>query len=292
MSQPALGGTPGSTQLNGLPITSPSPAAFIAPSPAAPSPATMGAPSPAPATPNNPSTPSASSLGLLHTPQSGSSQLPAGLGQVRPGFTPIGVNGPVNGFNASAGPSSQLTNEQRGYLLAQAEQIRISNAKTAAQVRPSPSSIPTSASAVTQGRPPRPPSGPGRPPLNQETQRAAFRQSMEGYHKSIGSPLPPEVWDNGVKEGAFHVAGVWVNLMDLFLTIMRAGGITSVSWHPITLANQLIPVFRHKKTLHAGKTLRRVKTFRTRFQNPSRLCDHLKMTPRYHSNLLRTLRHT
>jgi len=221
---------PPPSPLNGLPISSPSPANYTAPSPAAPSPIGIGAPSPVPATPHNPSTPSNNHIALNATSQQiNAPPRPVLASQPRPPSAFIGLNGPTTNGSGNA-PDQQLTEAQRGALFAQAEQIRAANAR-AAQARPPP----TPNTAPINSRPPRPPgpgSGPGqnqgRAPADPAASRLAFQTTMSGYYKATGITPPPEIWSNGVKDGALNISGVWIYLMELFMMVMRHGGVQNV----------------------------------------------------------------
>jgi hypothetical protein len=212
---------PPPSPLNGNAINSPSPANYAAPSPAAPSPAGTSAPSPAPHTPFNPQTPSTGPVPLTATPQSGPPRPPS----QRPPATAIGINGQPATLAPGVAPDQRLTDAQRSTLLASAENIRAANAQ-AALGRP-----PAGSPAPSNVRPPRPP-GPAqvRSPADPAASRMAFQSTMSGYYKALGVTPPPEVWANGVRDGAVNVGGAWIYLLDLFMLVMKLGGVQQVNY--------------------------------------------------------------
>lgn len=94
--------------------------------------------------------------------------------------------------------------------------------------RPTPSNTqnPSNPATPVNGQP-RPPGG--RVPVAAGDQRRQFLQTLVSYLNSANVPLPPEVF-NGERDGSIKVAGVWVELVELFMLVMRVGGIAVVSY--------------------------------------------------------------
>lgn len=49
-----------------------------------------------------------------------------------------------------------------------------------------------------------------------------------GYFQNIGQQPPPAIFDNGEREGAFKVGDGWMDVIDLLMAVMKAGGIMNV----------------------------------------------------------------
>lgn len=76
-----------------------------------------------------------------------------------------------------------------------------------------------------------------RQPLALAEQRRQFLQSLVNWHKSNNIPPPPEIF-NSERTGAIKMGDVWVEVVELFLTVLRIGGIDRVSHN----ASSTIPI--------------------------------------------------
>lgn len=72
------------------------------------------------------------------------------------------------------------------------------------------------------------PPGGARQPLAIGEQRRQFLQSLVNWHKTNNIPPPPEIF-NTERTGAIKMGETWVEAVDLFLTVLRLGGIDRVS---------------------------------------------------------------
>lgn len=133
--------------------------------------------------------------------------------------------------STGTGPSAvpaQLTQAQKD-ILTQQDRLRNSISGSSSNDSPSAPHTPTANSASTPTA-----SNPARPPNPQASraaianQRQQFVQSLANYYRSNGIPPPQEVF-NGERDGAIKVLGVWVDLVDLFMTVMRSQGVLNVS---------------------------------------------------------------
>ncbi|ORY34098.1 hypothetical protein BCR39DRAFT_463099 [Naematelia encephala] len=135
---------------------------------------------------------------------------------VVPGGSPVASTTPDNPSNTAA-----LTQQQRDFLLAQQERMRVAQqAQMSARppVSATPGSSATSPFTPTTATPGVRPARP--PPVDQRKQ---FLISLSNYHRISNSAPPPQVF-NGERDGSVKVAGVWVDLVDLFMAVMRTGG--------------------------------------------------------------------
>lgn len=59
-------------------------------------------------------------------------------------------------------------------------------------------------------------------------QRRQFLQSLQNWHKTHNLTPPPEIF-NSERSGAIKMGDTWVEVVELFLTVLRIGGIDRVS---------------------------------------------------------------
>lgn len=67
-----------------------------------------------------------------------------------------------------------------------------------------------------------------RQPLSHVQQRQNFLKTFLGYFQNTGQQPPPAIFDNGEREGAFKVGDGWMDVIDLLMAVMKAGGILNV----------------------------------------------------------------
>ncbi len=227
--QTGANGTPGS-------ISIPSPASGSVPSPAATA-TSLPLQSSTPHSANamaGPSTPS-SQNGFPHSlHQSTPSQSSPNRPQT-PARPLVGVNGvPVaNGPGSAPGSTGlQLTQQQKGFLLGQQERMRLASHQEQQQSQPSslpPPPLQQPPSAAQDARPPAQPPGAKPQPAHQRAeQRRQFMNTFNAFHKQYNLPSPREIY-NGERDGALKVGDKWLELLDLFMFVMRNQGITNVS---------------------------------------------------------------
>lgn len=72
-----------------------------------------------------------------------------------------------------------------------------------------------------------------RPAQQMPDQRRQFLQSLVSWHKTHNIPPPQEIFNNE-RSGAIKMGDTWVEVVELFLTVLRMGGIDRVS--PLPLA--------------------------------------------------------
>lgn len=53
---------------------------------------------------------------------------------------------------------------------------------------------------------------------------------MIAFFKTTNQPLPPEVFNNGEREGAFKLGDGWIELAEMFFAVFRLGGMMKVSY--------------------------------------------------------------
>ena len=134
------------------------------------------------------------------------------------------------------GPSTlpdQMTQQQKEFLLAQHERARASEqagssqlqSQTSSQLSNAPIAQPSvnpQSNAANATKPP-----PVRP-QSVADQRRHFVNSLHAYYKNNNLTVPPDIF-NGERDGAIKIGGVWLDLVDLFLTVMKVQGIVNVS---------------------------------------------------------------
>lgn len=173
-----------------------------------------------------------------------------GTGQSPPAPSP----GLTNHSNPSPGPSALQMDHQspaasfpRRPSSTDTTQIGLgpppSSSKSNASPLPPTPSAPTAAGApnnfVTSaptppsnasmaGSPIRPPmSVPPRPMHNLVDQRRQFLQSLVSYHKQRNLKVPQEIL-NGERDGAIRMGDTWVEVVELFMAVLRVGGLEKV----------------------------------------------------------------
>ena len=58
-------------------------------------------------------------------------------------------------------------------------------------------------------------------------QRRQFLSSLISYHKQRNLKVPPEIV-NGERDGAIRMGDVWVEIVELFMSVLRVGGLEKV----------------------------------------------------------------
>lgn len=115
-----------------------------------------------------------------------------------------------------------MTQQQRELFLAQrAHQQQSMAGPSDGSVRPP---LPTQSNlpGQPQGQSPR-------QPLSHVQQRQNFLKTFMGYFQNTGQQPPPAIFDNGEREGAFKVGDGWMDVIDLLMAVMKAGGILNAS---------------------------------------------------------------
>lgn len=116
-----------------------------------------------------------------------------------------------------------MTQQQRELFLAQQ---RVHQQQSMA----GPSDGPVRPPLPTQSNLPGQPQGQSpRQPLSHVQQRQNFLKTFLGYFQNTGQQPPPAIFDNGEREGAFKVGDAWMDVIDLLMAVMKAGGILNVS---------------------------------------------------------------
>lgn len=114
-----------------------------------------------------------------------------------------------------------------------------------------PGQMTASAPATNNGavRPPiRPPAG----KFDPAEQRRQFLMSLGTYYRASGTAPPPEVF-NGERDGCIKMGNVaWVELADLFMFVMRAGGVSNVSRQVLV---GLLYAYRMLTRLHRSSSM-------------------------------------
>ena len=112
---------------------------------------------------------------------------------------------------------------------------------------PPPSvSTPPSANQIpgAMGSPVRPPLNAPRPPHNLVDQRRQFLTSLISFNKQRNLKIPPEIV-NGERDGAIKMGDTWVEVVELFMAVLRVGGMDKVCIHPLmTLTIGIKTIFR------------------------------------------------
>lgn len=79
------------------------------------------------------------------------------------------------------------------------------------------------------GSPIRPPlTAAPRPMHNLVDQRRQFLGSLVSYHKQRNLKVPPEIL-NGERDGAIKMGDTWVEVVELFMAVLRVGGMEKVN---------------------------------------------------------------
>lgn len=97
--------------------------------------------------------------------------------------------------------------------------------------QPPQAGSPAASTPTNTNTPTRPPGNlpPGaRQPIALGEQRRQFLQSLVNWHKTHNIPPPPEIF-NSERSGAIKMGDTWVEVVELFLTVLRMGGIDRVS---------------------------------------------------------------
>jgi hypothetical protein len=98
--------------------------------------------------------------------------------------------------------------------------------------QPTATSRPSAPSRPSLPNPTQPPAARPGPPAARSPQvteqRKQFLHSLTTYHKQNNIPLHPDVF-NGEQDGAVKMGDYWVELVEVFMTVMRSGGISNVS---------------------------------------------------------------
>jgi len=58
-------------------------------------------------------------------------------------------------------------------------------------------------------------------------QRRQFLSSLISYHKQRNLKVPPEIV-NGERDGAIKMGDIWVEIVELFMSVLRVGGLEKV----------------------------------------------------------------
>lgn len=137
------------------------------------------------------------------------------------------------------------TNIRPPFVLAQTDRMKAAQNASQATIQPTtlftnPATntrppIPVTATS-TPSRPP--PPTPSQIPPNRPNSTAAIRPpdansrrqfliSLAGFHKSSNLPLPSDVF-NGEKDGFVKLGDIWVEVVDIFMLVIRNGGISKV----------------------------------------------------------------
>jgi uncharacterized protein (UPF0248 family) len=58
-------------------------------------------------------------------------------------------------------------------------------------------------------------------------QRRQFLTSLISYHKQRNLKVPPEIV-NGERDGAIKMGDIWVEIVELFMSVLRVGGLEKV----------------------------------------------------------------
>lgn len=135
--------------------------------------------------------------------------------------------------NAVAGPSTGLGTQMSGMqgfnALSQQQREQLVRQHQQAQQAglPNPQQPNTAMAGLPPGMNARPPLV--RPPQNPADQKRFFTNSLRVFLQAHQIPLPPEAYENGQRECALKIGEEWLDLVDLFLFIIRAGGLQQVS---------------------------------------------------------------
>lgn len=158
--------------------------------------------------------------------RSPSAQPPASL----PEGDDAGAASTSNGAPPTATPAapSPVPNDAQPVLVAQQEKAR----------QPPPARPPPSAPANSSASQPRPPpapgqAGPGRPSgrMSVADQRKQFLHTLVGMHKQ-NNTAPPRAIFNGERDGSFKIGDVWLDAMELFMAVLKTGGVSKVASLP------------------------------------------------------------
>ena len=60
-------------------------------------------------------------------------------------------------------------------------------------------------------------------------QRRQFLGSLVSYHKQRNLKVPPEIL-NGERDGAIKMGDTWVEVVELFMAVLRVGGLEKVCY--------------------------------------------------------------
>jgi len=132
-----------------------------------------------------------------------------------------------------------MTQQQKDFLLAQQDRIRAAQQQQPQQPLPprlppsvqnaaaTTSHLPSSPKAPSPGRP----QAGARPPQTLAEQRRQFLSSLASFHKQYNLSLPREIF-NREKDGAVKVGDSRVEMLDLFMLVMKNQGIANVSLFP------------------------------------------------------------
>jgi hypothetical protein len=59
-------------------------------------------------------------------------------------------------------------------------------------------------------------------------QRRQFLGSLMSYHRQRNLPVPTAIF-NGERDGAIKMGDIWVEVVELFMSVLRVGGLKVVS---------------------------------------------------------------
>lgn len=163
----------------------------------APSPASVAAPSPAGA-----GATAASPAPNAGTPASTQPQLPIAAPSPVTAPSPAAAAALANALRRPSTPQSATSSSMAGGFPGQG----------------------TQGASAGGAAPPRPPV---RPP---QVQKQQLLNSMVAFFKTTNQALPPEVFNNGEREGAFKLGGAWIELAEMFFAVFRLGGMMKVSY--------------------------------------------------------------
>lgn len=163
-----------------------------------------------------------------------------------------------------------MTQQQRELFLAQRAHQQQSMA--------GPSDVSVRPPLPTQSNLPGQPQGQSpRQPLSHVQQRQNFLKTFLGYFQNTGQQPPPAIFDNGEREGAFKIGDGWMDVIDLLMAVMKAGGILNVSppFYRVFFSIILIIYFyrqcNSQQTVQHGAIFYQPRTFPRLFLTPSPL---------------------
>jgi hypothetical protein len=67
-------------------------------------------------------------------------------------------------------------------------------------------------------------------------QRRQFLTSLISYNKQRNLKVPPEIF-NGERDGAIKMGDTWVEVVELFMSVLRVGGLEKVRVCPFNVAH-------------------------------------------------------
>lgn len=152
---------------------------------------------------------------------------------------------------------------------------------SSAPTAPGPPSQSASTSTPTMGQNSpavRPPTsvatgpGPGpRPGSNLIEQRRQFLGSLLSFHRQRNIEVPSAIF-NGERDGAIKMGDIWIEVVELFMAVLRVGGLKAVSQRYILSLIATPTNFRcrsYNQTLPFGRAFCALERFRPNSQHPS-----------------------